>query len=138
VLAELSSPVADAWVATAAGDRPYLVPLTLAWFQDRIVLATARSSPTGRNLLASGRARLALGATRDVVMVEATLEDVVEVAGPQSEQLGAAYVAQNDWDPRQAGPDYVFLLLRPVTIQAWREVDELAGRTVMRDGSWLE
>lgn len=28
--------------------------------------------------------------------------------------------------------------LRPRTIQVWREVDEMVGRTVMRDGTWLD
>jgi hypothetical protein len=31
----------------------------------------------------------------------------------------------------------VFLVLRPVRIQAWRESDEIAGRTLMRDGAWV-
>jgi hypothetical protein len=48
-----------------------------------------------------------------------------------------AYAAQSDWDPRTAGATYVFLVLRPDRIQAWREVDEVPGRTVMRDGTWL-
>ena len=32
---------------------------------------------------------------------------------------------------------YVFLVLRPERVQAWRESDEIAGRTLMRRGSWL-
>lgn len=138
VLAKLSAPVADVWVATAAGDLPYLVPLTLAWFQDRIVLATDSGSATARNLLASGRARLALGRTRDVVMIEAALDTVLAASAADGAEVGAAYASQNDWDPRVAGPEYVFLLLRPLRIQAWREQNELRDRTVMRDGVWLE
>lgn len=135
VLAKLAAPVADAWVATAEGDKPYLIPLTLAWHDERILLATARTSPTGRNIEACGRARLALGATRDVVMIEAVLEKTVPVG--DSGAAGEAYAEQNDWDPRTAGESYVFLVLRPDKIQAWREVGELAGRTVRRDGAWL-
>jgi len=30
-----------------------------------------------------------------------------------------------------------FLVLRPLRIQAWREVNELPGRTLMRAGAWL-
>jgi hypothetical protein len=56
------------------------------------------------------------------------------VAG--DEALRAAFVAQADWDPRN-GPGYVFLVLRPVRVQAWRESNEIAGRTLMRDGVWL-
>ena len=50
--------------------------------------------------------------------------------------LGEAYAAQADWDPRDSA-GYVFFVLRPVRVQAWREADELAGRTLMRDGAWL-
>ena len=51
-------------------------------------------------------------------------------------QLGAAYVAQADWDPRRDS-GYVFLVLRPIRVQAWREANEIPGRTLMRDGTWL-
>ncbi len=135
VLAKLSAKVADAWVATAGSNEPYLVPLTMAWFGDRIVLATDRGAPTARNVLAHGKARLALGPTRDVVMIDARLEHTIPVAdaGP----VGDAYAAQSDWDPRTAGDSYVFLILRPERIQAWREANEIPDRTVMRDGTWL-
>lgn len=135
VLMKLSAEPADTWVATSGGDGPYLVPLTLAWFGDRIVLATARNSPTARNLVAHGRARLALGDTRDVVMIDATLERTIPVTG--AGPVGEAYAAQNDWDPRKAGDDYVFLSLLPDRVQAWRELDEIADRNLMRDGTWL-
>jgi len=28
-------------------------------------------------------------------------------------------------------------VLRPLRVQAWREANEIAGRTLMRDGAWL-
>ena len=135
VLAKFRAPVADAWVATAGDGEPYLVPLTTAWFDERIVLATAVASPTARNLVALGRARVAFGGTRDVVLVDAVLESTVPVAS--AGDLGEAYVAQNDWDPRAAGDRFVFLVLRPERIQAWREENEIRGRTVMRGGVWV-
>lgn len=51
--------------------------------------------------------------------------------------LIAAYVTQADWDPRSAGSGYLLLVLRPQRLQAWRESNELTGRTLMRDGIWL-
>ena len=39
-------------------------------------------------------------------------------------------------DPRRSD-GYVFLVLRPLRVQARRESDEIAGRTLMRRGSWL-
>jgi hypothetical protein len=134
-LAMLATPAIDAWVATAsAAGAPHLVPLSLAWVDERVVIAVEESSLTARNLAASGLTRLGLGPSRDVVMIDAVLEKVVDVGADDA--LGAAYVAQADWDPRRAS-GYVFLVLRPVRVQAWREENEIAGRTLMRDGTWL-
>jgi hypothetical protein len=134
-LAKLSAPVADVWVATTDGERPFLVPLTMVWVQDRIAVSTEQTAPTVRNLIAYGRARLALGGTRDVVRIDAGLERTIPVA--DAEPFGSAYAAQNDWDPRKAGPSYVFAVLRPERIEAWREENELPGRLLMRAGTWL-
>ncbi len=131
----LATPAIDTWVATAsAAGAPHLVPVSLAWVEERVVIAVEMSSVTARNLSASGTARLAVGPTRDVVMVDAVLEDTLDVAA--DDRLGAAYVAQADWDPRR-DTGYLFMVLRPVRVQAWREANEIAGRTLMRDGHWL-
>lgn len=87
-----------------------------------------------RNIVASGRARLGVGPTRDVVIIDALLERTVEAG--TDDALASAYAAQADWDPRTS-PGYVYLVLRPQRIQAWREADETPGRTLMRDGVWL-
>jgi hypothetical protein len=108
--------------------------VSLAWIDERAVIAVEGGSVTARNLTASGAARLAIGPTRDVVMIDATLESAVDVGSDGS--LDAAYVAQADWDPRLSS-GYVLLVLRPVRVQAWREANEIPGRTLMRDGSWL-
>lgn len=134
-LARLREPAADVWVASAADGVAHLVPLSLAWLDERVVLALEERSATARNVTAAGAARLGVGPTRDVVMVDAVLERTVPVAAAPPE-LADGYAAQADWDPRDA-EGYVFLVLRPVRIQAWREVNELAGRTLMRDGAWL-
>jgi hypothetical protein len=102
--------------------------------KERAVIAVEASSATARNVRASGAARLAVGPTRDVVMVDALLERTVDAAADDA--LGEAYAAQADWDPRQ-DTGYLFLVLRPVRVQAWREANEIAGRTLMRDGTWL-
>ena len=134
-LAMLATPNVDVWVATAsAAGAAHLVPLSLAWVDDRVVIAVESTSVTARNLKASGEARLAVGPTRDVTMIDAALEREVEVAAEDG--LGEAYAAQADWDPR-GDTGYVFLVLRPVRVQAWRESNEIAGRTLMRDGAWL-
>jgi hypothetical protein len=132
----LGTPAVDVWVATAStAGAPHLVPLSLAWVGERAVVAVEQTSLTARNLTATGRARLGVGPTRDVVLIDAELDRTVPVADDL--ELGAAYAAQADWDPRTSR-GHVFLVLRPVRVQAWREADEIAGRTLMRDGRWLE
>jgi hypothetical protein len=135
VVSALTAPAADVWVATASPDGgPYLVPLSLAWIDGRAVIALEAASLTARNLGSSGVARLAVGPTRDVALLDVALERSVGV--DEDAALGEAYAAQADWDPRGL-EGYVYLVLRPTRIQAWREADELAGRVLMRDGTWL-
>ncbi|MGI5125521.1 pyridoxamine 5'-phosphate oxidase family protein [Pseudonocardia sp. CA-107938] len=131
VLGALAHPVTDCWVATAGTDGPHLVPLTLAWLDERIVLAMAPSSRTARNLTDNGVARLGIGPTRDVAMIDAVVERSIDAAG----ELAERYAAVAGWDPRSHLN--VLFVLRPERIQAWREVDEHPGRTLMRDGTWL-
>lgn len=136
-LAKLSVEGADIWVATASADgEPHLVPLSLCWDDDRVVLASERRSRTVANLERTGRARLALGPERDVVMIDAALVTVVDV-GDAPHALADAFAAQADWDPREAGEGMVYGVLAPERIQAWREADEITGRTLMRHGRWL-
>lgn len=135
LLAALTAPAADVWVATASPDStPYLVPLSLAWIDERAVIALDGGSPTARNIQGSRIARLAVGPTRDVALMDAVLERSAGVDDDAA--LGEAYAAQADWDPRGLS-GYVFLVLRPTRIQAWRESNELAGRLLMRDGEWV-
>ena len=98
------------------------------------MIAVPETSVTARNVTASGRARLAVGPTRDVVMIDGVLERSTAVDA--DDVLGDAYAAQADWDPRGAG-GYVFMVLRPIRLQAWRESDEIPGRTLMREGTWI-
>jgi hypothetical protein len=136
-LAKLSAPAADVWVATAAADASaYLVPLSLAWLDERVVLATDADSVTARNVISQGHARLGLGPTRDVVLIDAELEQVYSLDEVPA-GLARGYATQADWDPRESGGQMRFLVLRPQRIQAWREANELPGRTLMRGGAWI-
>src|SRR5690349_17167415 len=95
----LTAPAADVWVATASPEGgPHLVPLSLAWIDDRAVIALEAASLTARNLAASGAARLGVGPTRDVALLDVELECSVPVDDDAA--IGAAYAAQADWDPR--------------------------------------
>ena len=133
-LARLSRDV-DAWVATADRDgRAYLLPLSFLWDGAAFTVATPESSRTGRNLRSSGRARLAVGPTRDVVLVEGVVEAFTLETVPA--ELADAF-ADKLWDPRQETARYAYFRITPRRIQAWREENELADRDLMRDGRWL-
>jgi hypothetical protein len=138
--AKLEAPHSDLWVASANADgAPYLVPLSFAWDGTAVIIAIKASSPTARNIVAGGTARLGFGTTRDVVIVDAELISRAGAADDGDDTVATRYAAQADWDPRQLGDraEYVYLVLRPVRIQVWRESNEIVGRTVMRDGVWV-
>jgi hypothetical protein len=139
-LALLGSEVVDVWVATASEEdgsiRPHLVPVSLARLDDdRIVIAIQATSRTARDLITHRVARLGVGPTRDVVMIDVELDEVHDV-GEAPREVVERYLAQADWDPRES-EGYVFAVLRPTRLQAWREANEIAGRTLMREGRWL-
>lgn len=126
----------DLWVATADGPTgtPYLVPLSFLWDGIDLLISTPASSPTGRNLQATGKVRLGIGPTRDVVLVEGTVHALPADELPTG--IGDEFATKTGFDPRQIG-GYLYFRIRPQRIQAWREADELTGRDLMRDGGWL-
>jgi hypothetical protein len=125
----------DLWVATAGGDAPYLIPLSFLWDGTELLVATPSASITSRNLISTGRARLGLGLTRDVVLIDGTAESIAIENLPI--EVGDAFALKTGFDPRSLSTPYTYFRLCPVRIQAWREANELDGREVMRDGSWL-
>lgn len=127
----------DVWVPSADPDtgEPYLVPLSFLWDGDSLLISTPAASRTARGLLATGRTRLGLGLTRDVVMI-----DVTAAALPAAElpaDIGDAFATKTGFDPRESTSEYLYFRLTPQRVQAWREENELQGRTLMRDGAWL-
>ena len=125
----------DIWVASAsASGEAYLIPLSFYWDGARLTVATPKRSRTARNLQRAGAARTALGPTRNVVIIEGTVEFIPVDA---DDELAAAHAEAAGFDARGSRQENVYIRLTPRTIQAWREVNELAGRDVMIDGHWL-
>ncbi|MEV1026418.1 pyridoxamine 5'-phosphate oxidase family protein [Streptomyces sp. NPDC050264] len=127
----------DLWVATSgAQGGVHLVPLSYLWDGTAVVVSTPRTSVTGRNLLADSRVRLGVGPTRDVVIIDGDAQpvDVTELGEKTAEE----FAARTGFDPRlETDAPYQYFRILPRRTQAWRESNELAGRTLMRDGSWL-
>jgi hypothetical protein len=129
----------DVWVATAdtGGGNPYLIPLSFRWDGRTLLMATPATSPTGRNLQTTGKVRLGLGHTRDVIVIDGTVQAVL--AAPEvPPEVADAFTAKTGFDPRQLATPYLYFHIRPQRMQAWREVNELAGRELLRDGHWLD
>jgi hypothetical protein len=125
----------DLWVATASSDSvPHLVPLSFDWDGERLLVATPRDSPTGRNLAATRTVRLGLGHTRDVTMIDGDVE-VLELDAIHPAQ-GDRFATRTGFDPRELTTPYCWFRITPRRIQAWREENELPARELMRDGHW--
>src|SRR5882757_4416140 len=96
-LAKLRDDV-DVWVASAdAVGNAYILPLSFYWDGATLTLATPRASRTAVNLLRAGEARVALGPTRDVVIVDGTIEELPRGAEPAIED---GFAEETEFDPR--------------------------------------
>ena len=122
VLARLRGDV-DLWVASADADGDaHRVPRAFVWDGE-----PHRTQPGAGGLVA-------LGLTRDVVMLDGVVEAIAIGTDPALEE---AHAAATGFDPRAEPEEYVYLRITPREIQAWREANELSGRKVMRAGRWL-
>jgi hypothetical protein len=136
VLQRLTEDV-DIWVATADGDAPYLIPLSFLWDGETLLLSTAANTPTGRNLQANGNTRMSLGPTRDLALIDGTVDKILP-AGDIPANVGDTFAAKTGFDPRRIKAPYLYFHIAPHRIQVWREENEIAGRDVMLDGTWLK
>lgn len=133
-LAKLRGDV-DLWVSSADEVcNAYLVPLSYYWDDTTLTIATPRASRTATNLVRAGWARVALGPTRDVVIIEGQVEAIP--IGTDT-RLEDAHAKATGFDPRTLADEYLYLRITPHSIQAWREANELEDRQLMRRGEWL-
>ncbi|MGW0903622.1 pyridoxamine 5'-phosphate oxidase family protein [Streptomyces sp. NPDC002853] len=126
----------DAWVATADADSgtPYLIPLSFLWDGESLLVATPDASVTGRNLRATGKARVGIGPTRDVILVEGAVRALGEDELTPGDR--DAFAEKTGFDPSKLGTRYTYFRITPQRLQAWREADELEGRELMLGGRW--
>lgn len=122
----------DLWLATSCDSGPHLVPLSFVWHGERLLFATSARGRTGRNLLENGRARAAVGETRDLVIVAGS----VGAAEPEDQGLSQVFAEALGFGPDDVGEDGRLFILTPRVIQTWSErADD--DRWVMREGRWL-
>lgn len=123
---------ADLWISTAHGGQPWLVPLSFHWTGTALLMATLRRSRTYRNLAAGGRARIALGQTRDVLMIDGRVDLPEQVPTHEAD----AVTAVAGYDPRTQ-QDTGYLRFVPRRAQSWRNVAEFDDRIIMANGRWV-
>src|SRR5690242_7500773 len=98
----------DASVATSSPDgTPYLKPTSSLSTDDTLLLSTARTNPTARNLLANPVLQLTLGEVRDVIHITATAEPT----GPTPAEADQ-FAERSGFDPRPL-PNYPFFRVTP-------------------------
>jgi hypothetical protein len=126
----------DAWIATADSGTgtPHMVPLSFLWNGAALLIATPTASVTGRNLLASGKVRVGIGPTRDLVLIEGTASALPATEIPDA--VGDAFAVKTGFDPRRLTTSYHYFYVYPQRLQAWREANELDDRELMRGGLW--
>lgn len=125
------------WLATGSdGHGTHLMPVAYVWDGSVLYTATFAASRTVANITAHSQARVALGDTADVVMIDAgaSLVDVPDIGVDIAERY-----AKVSTDPRvHPAGRFVYLRLQPRRIQVWNGFHEFVGRTVMENGRWLE
>lgn len=122
------------WLSTGGRTGPHLIPVSFVVDDSAVMTATGESSKTVRNLRERDRARLAIGGTSDVVMIDAVVDRFITSEAVAAD-VADRYAAVSH-DPRQM-PGYIYVRLQPRRIQVWNGFHEFGGRTVMRDGRWL-
>lgn len=78
------------WLATASdGNGPHLIPVSYWWDGSLIITATPENSRTMKNIRTQPRVRLSIGATADVLMIDAVGKavPVVELAEAALERV---------------------------------------------------
>ncbi|MFC0097213.1 hypothetical protein ACFFKH_06690 [Micromonospora marina] len=69
-------------------------------------------------------------------MIDGDVETLAVDALPT--EHGDRFGTRTGFDPRTLITPYRWHRITPRRIQAWREADELPGRTLKRDGRWLD
>ena len=94
---------------------------------DHVVIQPDRPQPA-----ISGKLRLGIGPTRDLVLGEGTAQALVATEIP--DEVGDALAAKTGFDTRRLTTTYLYLHIHPRRLQVWREADELEDRELMRGG----
>ncbi len=125
------------WLSTAdPKGHSHLIACSTWWHDGEIVITTVGTTRTARNLHATKHARLALGTTEDATFLDLEAATLTPV-GEAPAEIADGFSEAAGWDPREIGPEWVFVRFRPTRIQAYRGYDEVSDSDVFRAGRWL-
>jgi flavin reductase (DIM6/NTAB) family NADH-FMN oxidoreductase RutF len=124
------------WISVGRKDgSSHLIPVSFCWDGVQLVVATRRQSVTAEAARRTGRVRVSLPSTDDVVIIDATATIVT------LEQIDVAthlfYRQVTGRDPARETDPFVYVVLSPVRILAWRDDRERARREIMRESEWI-
>lgn len=124
------------WLSTAEiGGRPHVIAVSGLWDGSGITVTTLGSSKTAKNMAMNPLVVLAGGDPQDAIVIQAQVIESVPVG--ESPRVLQDWKKTMGWDPSELG-DWMFFLLRPTRIQAFRGYDEIGGRDVMVRSRWVE
>ncbi len=127
----------NCWLATSRQDgTSHLIPLTYCWDGEQLIVATRQKSVTVNAVRRTGRVRLSLPSPVDVVIVDAiasvvTTEDI-------DAHIDRFFRQVAGFDPAGETESYVYILLTPDRVLAWRDEEELGQREIMHSGQWID
>jgi hypothetical protein len=121
--------------ADGGSGTPYLVPLSFLWDGTTLLVATPSSSPTSRNLQATGKGP---PRHRPDPRSRPHRGNCGCTGGYRDPGRGRRRLrSQDGFDPRQLTTSYLYFRIHPQRLQAWREANELKDRELMRGGHWI-
>ena len=116
---ERLGPARNYWVSTTSPDgRPHAMPVWGIWLDGRIFFGTGANSAKARNLAANPAVVVHLESGEDVVIVEGTVEEVVDE--PLAERVNVAYKDKYDWRAEPGDPSPLYAV-HPRRAYAWTE-----------------
>jgi Pyridoxamine 5'-phosphate oxidase len=127
------------WLATGSdGHGAHLIPVAYVWDGTRLTMATFAHSRTTANLRAYPHARVAIGPTDHLTMIDGdvSLVDPADMDSDIADRYARISFDPRTWPPTM--PPLVYLRLVPTRVQAWNGFHEFTGRTVMAQGRWLD
>jgi hypothetical protein len=114
------------WICSvSASGKPHATPLWGVWLDDRLYFEGSPLTRWGRNITANPHMTVHLEDANQAVIVEGTVEDVMDVGEELYKRVTDVYAAKyNNYRPE----DHGFFVFRPQVAFGWRQFPQSATR----------